>query len=293
MDLGALGIHDQVTIDNRMPPAIYLLTDFGTSDPFVGIMKAVMHGINPSIPLIDLTHEVPAGDIRIGALTLWQSLPYLPERSVVLCVVDPGVGTQRRAILLKNRGYSFVGPDNGVFTYILGDGFKAWELRNPELALLARGTTFHGRDIFAPAAAHSASGVPGERFGPPVKELVRIPEPRLSCRVSGQWVGEVIQIDHFGNALTSLGTFSPAGEGSYDLEPWVGDCSKERINLRKAKVRLTGQVDLSWTEQFAGVPQEGCGFIVGSSGLIEIVANRQSAVKLLDLAIGTTVTLNA
>ena len=274
-----------------MPPSIFLLTDFGTSDPFVGIMKAVILGINPNIHLIDLTHEVSPGDLRSGAILLWQSLPYLPDGSVVLCVVDPGVGTARCPILLHSQGYRFIGPDNGIFSYVLDDDYTAWELKNPNLALPQRGTTFHGRDIFAPAAAHAASGVPPERFGAPMDELLRIPQPRLSCPEEGRLEGEVIHIDRFGNALTSLGQFSPAEKGSYKLNPWVGECPQTLINLQRAKVCLPGQPDLFWADNFTSIPKDQGGFIIGSSGLIEIAANRQSAANLLNLALDTKVTL--
>ncbi len=274
-----------------MPAPIFLLTDFGTKDPFVGIMKAVISDINPNIQLIDLTHEVPPGDIRSGAITLWQSLPYLPDGSVILTVIDPGVGTRRRSILLQSQGFTFIGPDNGTFSYILREGYQAWELGNPDLALPQTGTTFHGRDIFAPAAAHAASGVPASNFGPLLKELIRIPQPALSWSGTGRLEGEVIHIDRFGNALTSLGQFFPQDQDTYAFHPWIGECLQAEINLHKSQVHLPGKVKLSWVANFTEIPDGRCGFIVGSSGLIEIAANRQSAVNLLNLAINNKIIL--
>ena len=148
-----------------MSQPIVILTDFGTSDPFTGIMKGVIAGIAPDRPIIDLTNEIPPGDIRRAAVMLWQASPYFPAGSVFLTVVDPGVGTSRRPIFLKTRDHVFIGPDNGVFTFILGESFQAWELQNPRLTLQNPGMTFHGRDIFAPAAGYAALGTPGPEFG--------------------------------------------------------------------------------------------------------------------------------
>ena len=142
-----------------MNSPIVILTDFGTADPFVGIMKGVINQIAPTTPIIDLTHEISPGDIRQGAITLWQSIHYFTAGSIFLAVIDPGVGTYRRPILFKSGGYKFIAPDNGVLSYIFNDSPKAWEISNSQLALPNPGTTFHGRDIFAPAAAHASLGV--------------------------------------------------------------------------------------------------------------------------------------
>ena len=202
-----------------MSKPIFILTDFGTRDPYVGIMKAVITKINPISPVIDLTHDIPPGDIRSGAVILWQSLTYMPEGSVILSVIDPGVGTPRLPILLESGGYTFIGPDNGTFTYILKGKFEARELSNPDYSLPNIGATFHGRDIFAPAAAHTASGVPSHRFGPQLKDIVRIPLPRLSLSDRDHLEGEVLHLDRFGNALTSLGLFEIQEHGTYILRP--------------------------------------------------------------------------
>jgi S-adenosylmethionine hydrolase len=274
-----------------MPPPIFLLTDFGTNDPFVGIMKAVILGIHPDSELIDLTHEVPAGDIRSGAVLLWQALPFLPEGSVVLCVVDPGVGTERRPILLQSGGIDFIGPDNGIFSYILEEGVQAWELRNPDLALTHKGTTFHGRDIFAPAAAHTAAGIPPPSFGPPVEELVQIPPPLLECQQEGKLYGEIIHTDRFGNALTSLGQFIPLDQGGFELHPWSGSCQRIKIDLPHSQLQLPSKVRLNWAVTFAEIPPNDYCFVLGSSGLLEIAADRQSAAEGLHLVPGDRLTL--
>jgi S-adenosylmethionine hydrolase len=187
-------------------PLIAILTDFGTSDPFVGIMKGVIAQIAPGVPTIDLTHEIPPGDIRRAAVELWRSTPYFPNGTVFLCVVDPGVGTARRSVIVTGnlmqdrteKAYTFVGPDNGTFTF-LEHTLPAWELKSPSFALQGASSTFHGRDVYAPAAAYAALGHAGAEFGPPVKELVRLPLPRLKTSANGQLQGEILHADHFGN----------------------------------------------------------------------------------------------
>jgi len=276
-----------------MSPPIFILTDFGTADPFVGIMKAVISQISPNTQIIDLTHEVPPGDIRLGAVLLWQSLPYLPKGSVILSVIDPGVGTTRRPILLQTGGLTFIGPDNGTFSFILKADYRVWELQNPDLALPQTGATFHGRDIFAPAAAYVASGVPASSFGPPLMDLALIPPPVLSCSDRNVMEGEIIHIDRFGNALTSIGQFLPLEQRTYNFHPWIGECRQVKVNLHQAQVQLPDQVKLNWAANFAEIPVSACRFILGSSGLIEIAANRQRAANLLNLALEDPVTLVA
>jgi S-adenosylmethionine hydrolase len=282
---------------------IAILTDFGTTDPFVGIMKGVISGISPESPILDLSHEIPPGDIQLGAITLWQSLSYFPRGTVFLTVVDPGVGTKRLPIILKTQGYTFVGPDNGIFTYILSEDAEAWTLTNPDLALPNPRETFHGRDIFSPGAAHAACGVPGAAFGPPVRDLTLIPTPRLETPSAGVLQGEIVHIDHFGNCLTSLGVFNSIQESKYKFQPWVVETTKsdanaslrnwidKSIDLSPAILHLPGGERISWARTFAEIEGGKCGFILGSSGLIELVANRQSATKLLNLGKGEWVRL--
>src|SRR3990170_2793230 len=205
-------------------PLIVLMTDYGLADPFSGILKGVISRIAPEVAMIDLTHEIPRGDILRGAINLWQARPFFPEGTIFLCVVDPGVGTTRRGILVNSGGYSFIGPDNGLFTFIYETDFKVRELYNPAYFLPITSTTFHGRDIFAPVAAYVARSIPAEELGPVITNPTRLPLPRLDCPNVG-----VLQ----------------------------GEC------------------------------------LVGSSGLLEIVANQQSATNLLGLGVGETVILKS
>jgi len=187
-----------------MVPIITLTTDFGLHDPFVGIMKGVILSICPFARLVDLTHDVAPQDILAGALALEAGWPYFPEGTVHLAVVDPGVGTARRALAVRARGHFLVGPDNGLLTPALMDaGWRAVALTAPEYRLAEVSRTFHGRDVFAPAAAHLAAGVPLERLGPAVTDPVRRPIPRSRLE-DGALIGEVLAVDRFGNLLTSI-----------------------------------------------------------------------------------------
>jgi S-adenosylmethionine hydrolase len=274
-----------------MHPLIVLLTDFGNLDPFVGIMKGVIATIVPGVSMIDLSQEIPPGDIQRAAVTLWQAARYFPKGSVFLVVVDPGVGTHRRPMLLEVGGRCYIGPDNGIFSFLLDKDFQAWELKNPSLALPDPGKTFHGRDIFAPAAAHAALGVTGPEFGPPIKNPIRLPAPQLNSPSPGALNGQVLFADHFGNLLTSLGCFQPITEAQYRLVPWVGSLPEMVISTQGAYLALPGGGRLPWVYTFAEIPQKECAFLVGSSGLLEIVTNRQSATRTLDLHGGEIVSL--
>ena len=166
-------------------PLITLLTDFGSRDSYVGVLKGVIAGICPKAAVVDLTHAVPPQDIRAGAFQLLVACPYFPAGSVHLAVVDPGVGTDRPLIAVEAGGHSFVGPDNGLLRWIVerlaGDSWRAVELTEPRYWLAPASEvshTFHGRDVMAPMAAHLAAGVALERLGSPVSALGGPPLPR-------------------------------------------------------------------------------------------------------------------
>ena len=178
-----------------MPP-IALLTDFGTTDPYVGIMKGVIASVAPGVPVLDVSHAVPPQDVRVGALFLEAAWPYFPESTVFVAVVDPGVGTARRPVVVRAAGRLFVGPDNGIFG-LLPDA-EVRHLTAP-WGLPARSRTFHGRDLFAPAAAHLAAGAPFDAVGPLLDDAHPLVLP---AAVDGH--GEVLYVDRFGNAVTNL-----------------------------------------------------------------------------------------
>lgn len=251
----------------------------------MGIMKGIIAGIKPDVQLIDLNHQIPPGDIQQAAVTLWQSCNYFPKGTIFLAVVDPGVGTQRRPIILQADEYTFVGPDNGVLSFVMGDTWKAWELANPNLMLSNPGNTFHGRDIFAPAAAHVSKGIPGPKFGDPILELVRLSEPKLESPSQGILRGEILHSDHFGNLLTSLGKFTP-DEENWVFSPWMGSAAPKTFSPTSATIELPNGTKLPWVQTFGDIPPNECAALVGSSGLIEIAANRRSATEMLELAGG-------
>lgn len=188
---------------------ISLLTDFGLQDPFVGVMKAVIYSIAPDVHLVDLSHQVPPQNILHGAVLLADSYRYFPPGSIHLAVVDPGVGTRRAGLVAQIGGYYFVAPDNGLLTAVYeqalqrGEEVRLVHLENIRYWLPQVSRTFHGRDIFAPVAAHLATGVDLDSFGTRVDQPVRIPIPR-PVRTDTGWAAVILMSDSFGNLVTNL-----------------------------------------------------------------------------------------
>ncbi len=197
---------------------ISLLTDFGDRDAFVGIMKGVIWKIAPRVQIADLTHWVEPQNVLQGALILGQSYSYFPEGSVHVAVVDPGVGTQRRAIAARIGKFYFVAPDNGLLTLPLesaekaGELIHAVELNEPRFWLPEVSRSFHGRDIFAPCAAHLANGTPLDELGSRLESgnLVRVAIPKPQ-RTSTGWQAQILMADVFGNLISNL-TLDDLGE---------------------------------------------------------------------------------
>jgi S-adenosylmethionine hydrolase len=259
--------------DPSMPPVITLTTDFGLRDPFVGIMKGVLLSICPSARLVDLTHGVEPQDIQGAGLALEGAVAFFPPGTVHLAVVDPGVGSARRALAVRAPGYYLVGPDDGLFTFALEEiGWTAVALTAAEYRLPEVSRTFHGRDVFAPAAAHLAAGVPLDRLGPPVTDPVRLPRP--GCRLEdGELIGEVLEADRFGNLVTSI----PAARLSQ--LPGHGALTLEVAG------RLVGGPVGAYAEGEAGEPAS----IVGSTGRLEIFVKGGSAQSRLGAGRGAIV----
>ena len=202
-------------------PPIVLTTDFGWSDAFVGVMKGVILTINPQAVILDLTHDLPPQQIGPASFVLGVNHPYFPPNTIHTAVVDPGVGTARRALLLITPTARFIAPDNGLLSSVIKDyldappaqpglvplplQLTAYELTNPEYRRHPVSSTFHGRDIFAPAAAYLSLGRPPQSFGPPVSELVWQPMA-MPTRRGNILYGEVIYIDRFGNLITNITT---------------------------------------------------------------------------------------
>jgi len=192
-----------------MTQVMALLTDFGYRDHYVGVMKGVIWGIAPDVQIADISHAVRPQNVFEGAFLLAQAYPYFPPETIFVAVVDPGVGTRRRPLAAQIGNYYFVVPDNGLLTFVIREARKQkWPMRFVHLTqtaywLPAISRSFHGRDIFAPVAAHLATGVALEALGPTVEDPVLIPIPEPSPEQEG-WRGEIIYIDGFGNLITNI-----------------------------------------------------------------------------------------
>lgn len=260
-----------------MSSIIALLTDFKTQDPFIGVMKGVIYGINPVVRIVDLAHDLPSFDIRHAAFILKISYKYFPKGTIFCCVVDPGVGTTRRGVAIKTRNYFFVGPDNGCLSMAaLDDGIiVAVELKNREFMLPEISTTFHGRDIFAPVSAYISRGVPITMFGPVVDSstLVRvgIAPPKIT---EDAYEAEVITSDSFGNIFLNIPT-------EMFKEPIGAEVIvKTKETKKEAKVGYT----------FGDVPPGELVIIRRTShGYLELAANMASAKDILNVKSGDLV----
>jgi len=254
---------------------ITLTTDFGTQDWFVGTMKGVIAGIAPKAKIIDLTHGLPPGDIRAGAFALAASCRFFPKGTVHVVVVDPGVGSRRKAIAVQTASGIFVGPDNGVLSWALVKErvTAIHALENEAYSLQPVSQTFHGRDVFAPAAAHLSRGAPISKLGPVLKDYVRLGWPQPRERRDGI-EGEVVYIDRFGNAITNL-------EGTLLRGSGMARCE---VYARRRRVCPAGTY---YQEVAKGSPVA----LAGSSGFLEIAVNGGSAERTLGLNLGTRVIL--
>lgn len=249
---------------------ITLLTDFGMRDYFVGAMKGVIYSINPEAKIADVTHEIPAQDVRGAAFTLAQFYKTFPPGTVHTCVVDPGVGSSRRSLLVKTENYCFVAPDNGLLSYVFTEekNFRVFELTNEEFFRPHVSRTFHGRDVFAPVAANLSKGIAPEKFGREIGGFVRfeISNPRkISER---ETKAEIIHIDHFGNLITNL----------------------KAVDLPESfELRVNEKLILKHHKYYAEARKSDIFSIFGSADYLEIVAFQDSAKDLLNVKIGDEV----
>ena len=252
---------------------ITLTTDFGTRDWFVGAMKGVILRLAPRVMIVDLTHEIGSGDIRGGAFALAASYSFFPKGTVHVAVVDPGVGSDRNAIAVQTANYLFVGPDNGVLSLaLIREKIKSIRrLTNPRFFLKAVSHTFHGRDIFAPVAAHLGTGVSIQKLGPALKDMVRLEWPPVRCR-GGQLAGEVVHVDRFGNLITNIGAESLRVFGDKPCEVFVG--RKRRCPIAPFYGAVPGGRPLA---------------LMGSAGFLEIAVNGGSAAEQFGLRPGSKV----
>lgn len=260
-------------------PLITLTTDFGLSDHFVGTMKGVMLAINPLIQFVDISHHVTPHDIFDGALTLALAYPYFPDGAIHLAIVDPGVGSARRPIVVRTGGHMFVAPDNGLLSlvYEREKTVEAWHVTAEHYFLKPVSHTFHGRDVFAPVAAWLSKGVRPEKFGAAVTDYVKCASPKPERLENGGVRGVVIKADQFGNLITNIGPSDAPRLFAPEPPPF-------RITINKQEVARL------YTSYSTGQPAEVFA-IAGSSGFIEIVQNRASAAKTLGAVRGAEVIL--
>jgi S-adenosyl-L-methionine hydrolase (adenosine-forming) len=255
-------------------PTIAFLTDFGTRDHYVGAMKGAALSVCSDATLVDITHDIPPQDVFAGALELAAACPYFPPATIFVAVVDPGVGSTRRAIAAEAGGFRFVAPDNGLLSVALR-GLKTGhvvELANPHYARPHVSRTFEGRDRFAPAAGWLATGVALSEFGPRVHDLVQLRVPGAAVSAQSLW-GEVLLVDRFGNLVTSI------DRDSFDRFAGVAP-----VQIAVGPHRIDGLVST-----YADAPHGGTCALFGSSGRLEICVNGGSAAERLGLSRGAPV----
>jgi S-adenosylmethionine hydrolase len=267
-----------------MAAIITLTTDFGIQDTYVAAMKGVILDINPKVTLLDICHSIEPQNIPQAAFLISTAYGYFPQGTIHMVIVDPEVGSQRRAIILKTRRACFLAPDNGVLSYIihrpwpkrglskaeptgLPPGLQAIEISNPKFWHHPVSSTFHGRDIFAPVAAHLSLGVPLQEFGPPITSLKAFPLPKPQLGARGELIGHILHIDRFGNIIT--------------------DIDREDLPSAKFSIEIAARQIESLSPSYAEA--DGLLALIGSSGQLEIAVKNSSAAALLGAKIGDEV----
>lgn len=261
----------------RPPGIVTLITDFGLTGEYVGAMKGAVLKVNPRAQVVDVTHTISPQNILEAAFVLKHTYPYYPAGTVHLVVVDPGVGTKRRAIVLKKDEHFFVGPDNGVFTLVLaGSGEReGYEITRPEFFRFPPSPTFHGRDLFAPVAGHLSLGLDPRLLGPSRRSFAEVdfPLPRLR---GGKLVGQILWADSFGNLITNI--------------------AREKYGklLKDGRLQIEGRgwrvdrIQETYGEGRAGQPLA----LFGSAGFLELAVNRGNAREILGMKPGDGVTID-
>jgi len=269
---------------------ITLLTDFGLKDPFAGVMKGAILTINPQATVVDITHGITPHDVKEAALTLADSYRYFPPKSIHVAVVDPGVGSGRRPLLVVTEDYYFVGPDNGVFTLVFGEATEVVHLTSEHYFLPKKGGTapreglrapttgtFHGRDIFAPVAAWLSKGIAVSNFGEPITDYVTL-ELSVPVRDSSTVKGEAVLIDGFGNAAVNITEDDVSA--LYSINP----AGRLAVSVGGIHARLMS----SYAEAEGS---EGLSAVINSSGRLELFVYKGNAAKTFGIKPGDPVTL--
>lgn len=256
---------------------VTLLTDFGDKDGYVAQMKGVLLSIHPRVTLVDITHRIEPQSVLQGALALRDTVPHFPEGTIHVAIVDPGVGSRRRGVVACTRSAMFVGPDNGLLWPAVEEagGAEFFELVDPRFQQALVSPTFHGRDLFAPAAAHLCAGVRPEELGPRVMDPLGLKLPEAGPSEDGQGVdGEVLRVDRFGNLVTNV-------RGGHLL----------RLGLPRVIVEVAGRRLDGIAESYFGAPAGALVCVIGSAGFLEIAESGGSAATRLGVSAGTRVTV--
>ena len=251
---------------------ITLTTDFGLHDGYVAAMKGAMLAIAPDASLVDVSHDVPSRDVASGAYVLSSAYRYFPAGTVHLAVVDPGVGSARRAIAVESADYLFVGPDNGLFSGVfqLEPSWNVFEITNAAFFRSVVSPTFHGRDIFGPVAAHLSNQVPSAELGPPVANPIRLDAWTVQER-DDEVAGRIVHVDRFGNAISNLG--------------------RRRIGDGEVRVRVRNNLFEGICRTYADVPDGEALVLFGSEETLEVAINGGNAARELGLRRGDRVTV--
>jgi len=258
-----------------MQPILTLTTDFGLKDHYVGAMKAVILGISPDVRLVDISHEIPPQDIMAAAWVMRNAAMHFPPKTVHLVVVDPGVGTERDPVIIEMEDQFFVGPDNGIFS-LIADAFeyKATKLTNPEFWKKGTSRTFHGRDIFAPVAAHLTKGIPVSSFGEKIQEIVTY---RWAIPIADKdgIQGWIVHIDRFGNLISNIPKSMLASIlGNRNFKIYVGNTILNEI-----------------LPAFGSVHDGEPVAYIGSSDVLEIAINKGNAKEMLGVQKGAQISI--
>jgi S-adenosylmethionine hydrolase len=270
-----MAIHHLVSRAGSMS-IISLLSDFGHKDPYVAEMKAVILSINPQARIIDITHEIEKFSIRMGAYVLASAAPYFPPNTIHVAVVDPGVGTKRRPIIAETNRSIYVGPDNGLLMLAAHKEKinNVYTISNPQYMLPNVSKTFHGRDIFAPAAAHLATGNKPSDFGPAIHDYV-FPEFAKPHMKRGELVGEVLSIDGFGNVISNISAEDLERVGFHEGDSLVVALGSKTLNVL-------------FCSAYGVVPVGAPLALIGGSNFLESAVNQGSAAAAFKAKVGDT-----
>lgn len=252
-------------------------TDFGLSDPFVGVMHGVVLNIHSETTVVDICHAVASYDLMDGAWTIAQAYRFFPARTVHVVIVDPGVGGQRRPIIVETENYVFVAPDNGVLSMVEAreEKFVVRHVTAERYFVQPVSQTFHGRDIFAPIAGWLSKGVAAAEFGPEITDYVRLPLPQVEHVGENSLRGAVLKVDKFGNLITNI--------SEVDAPALFGG------NVPEVSILIAGRTITRVCHSYSNGAEDEIFAIVGSSGYLEIAAKQSSAAEKLAATVGTPI----